>query len=215
LFLIQKIYVNVDRIRTNITTTDGVSNIIIRPGESVTLSIVINDLDFGRTVKGASVTYRWIFGQGFLTENDGIYTVVLRDTPEGSFTLTLNAFMGENYGLATYEIVITVIIPKEDLLLFQLLSIIGGITAAALVAYLYLYQKIFKFPKPVRKVRKYGKTLRKTRSPSVDITAREKAFKVGYQNELAKMSKLLKGKPAEVTSMPDKMLKKPIESSDD
>ncbi|TES96452.1 MAG: hypothetical protein E3J90_08015 [Promethearchaeota archaeon] len=212
LFLIQKIYVNVDRIRTNITTTDGVSNIIIRPGESVTLSIVINDLDFGGTVKGASVTYRWIFGQGFLTENDGIYTVVLRDTPEGSFTLTLNAFMGENYGLATYEIVITVIIPKEDLLLFQLLSIIGGITAAALVAYLYLYQKIFKFPKPVRKVRKYGKTLRKTKNPSVDVTAREKAFKVKYQNELSKNQKLLKRKPGDVPPKPDNVLKKPIES---
>ena len=188
------------------------SNIIIRPGESVTLSIVINDLDFGGTVKGASVTYRWIFGQGFLTENDGIYTVVLRDTPEGSFTLTLNAFMGENYGLATYEIVITVIIPKEDLLLFQLLSIIGGITAAALVAYLYLYQKIFKFPKPVRKVRKYNKTLRKTKSPNVDVTAREKAFKVKYQNELSKNQKLLKRKPGKVPPKPDKIVKKPIES---
>jgi hypothetical protein len=87
------------------------------------------------------------------------------------------------------------------------------VTLSALT-YLYLYQKVLKYPKPVRKVRKYNKTLRKTKNPRVDITAREKAFKEGYQVELAKMSKLLKGKPAEVTSIPDKMLKKPIESPD-
>ncbi len=216
LFLIQKLYVSVDRIRTNITTADGVSNIVIEPGESVNLRIEIINLDFGGTVKGATVTYRWARGEGFLTDddNDGIYTVTLTGIPEGSFALTINAYKGEEYDFTSYEIVISASIPKEDLLLFQLLSLIGGIAAVALVTYLYLYQKIFKFPKPVRKVRKYNKTLRKTKSPGVDITAREKAFKVGYQDELAKMSKLLKGKPSEVTSIPDKMLKKPIESPD-
>ncbi len=213
LFLIQKIYVSVVRIRTNIT---GESNRVIRPGESVTLNIVINNLDFGGTVKGAIVTYRWAHGNGVLTDdnNDGIYTVTLTNIQEGSFTLTINAYKGEDYDFTSYEIVISANIPKEDLLLFQLLSIIGGITAAALLTYLYLYQKIFKFPKPVRKVRKYSKTLRKTKSPGVDITAREKAFKVKYQGEIAKNAKLLKGKPAKVTPKPDKILKEPIESSD-
>ncbi|MHA1467593.1 MAG: hypothetical protein ACTSP6_05880, partial [Promethearchaeota archaeon] len=213
LFLIQKIYVSVVRIRTNIT---GESNRVIRPGGSVTLNIVINNLDFGGTVKGAIVTYRWAHGNGVLTDdnNDGIYTVLLTDIPEGSFTLTINAYKGEDYDFTSYEIVISANIPKEDLLLFQLLALIGGITAAALLTYLYLYQKIFKFPKPVRKVRKFSKTLRKTKSPGVDITAREKAFKVKYQGEIAKNSKLLKGKPAKVTPKPDKFLKEPIESSD-
>jgi hypothetical protein len=201
------------RIRTNIT---GESNRVIRPGGSVTLNIVINNLDFGGTVKGAIVTYRWAHGNGVLTDdnNDGIYTVLLTDIPEGSFTLTINAYKGEDYDFTSYEIVISANIPIEDLLLFQLLAIIGGITAAALLTYLYLYQKIFKFPKPVRKVRKYSKTLRKTKSPGVDITAREKAFKVKYQGEIAKNAKLLKGKPAKVTPKPDKILKEPIESSD-
>jgi hypothetical protein len=84
-----------------------------------------------------------------------------------------------------------------------------------ILGYIYAYQKYLKYPKPVRKVRKYNKTLRKTSNPRVDITAREKAFKAEYQNELAKSSKLLKGKSPEVTSMPDKMLKKPIESPDE
>ncbi len=213
LFLIQKIYVSVMRIRTNIT---GESNRVIRPGGSVTLNIVINNLDFGGTVKGATVTYRWAHGSGFLTDddNDGVYSVLLTDIPEGSFPLTINAYKGEDYDFTSYEIVISANIPIEDLLLFQLLSIIGGITAAALLTYLYLYQKIFKFPKPVRKVRKFSKTLRKTKSPGVDITAREKAFKVKYQSEIAKNAKFLKGKTTKVTPKPDKILKEPIESSD-
>jgi len=199
LYLIQKIYVSVDRIRTNITTADGVSNIIRRPGESVTIRVVINNLDFGGTLKGASVTYRWAFGTGFLSDNDndGIYTVTLTDTPEGSFTLTLNADMGQDYDFATYEIVITIIIPKEDLLLFQILSIIGGITAAALVTYLYLYQKIFKFPKPVRRVRKFKKSLNKKNAPKVNVINRDKAFKSEYESQLSKTSKKLKMKQSE------------------
>ena len=216
LFLIQKLYVIVNRIRTNISTTSGESNIVIRPGESVTLRIVITNLDFGGTVKGASVTYRWARGEGFLTDddNDGIYTVLLTDIPEGSFTITINAYKGENYDFTSYELIISVIRPPEETLLFVILLIISSIATVSALTYLYLYQKIFKFPKPVRKVRKYGKTLRKPQNPGVDITAREKAFKVEYQNELNKSSKLLKGKPAEVTSIPDKMLKKPIEGSD-
>ena len=98
--------------------------------------------------------------------------------------------------------------------MFIILLIVSSIATVSALTYLYLYQKIFKYPKPVRKVRKYRKTLRKPQNPRVDITAREKAFKREYQNELTKSSKLLKGKPAEVTSIPDKMLKKPIESSD-
>jgi len=198
-FIIQKLYVNVNRIRTNITTTSGESNIVIKPGESVTLRIVINNLDFGGIVKGASVTYRWAFGEGFLTDNDndGIYTVLLTDIPEGSFTLTINAYKGEEYDFTSYEIVISVIRPPEDLLLFLILLIISSIATVSALTYLILYQRIFKYPKPVRKVRKYRKTLRKTKKPGVDITAREKAFKAEYENQLSKTSKGLKMKPAE------------------
>jgi hypothetical protein len=196
LFLIQKIYVNVDRIQTNIT---GESNRVIRPGGSVTLNIVINNLDFGGTVKGAIVTYRWAHGEGVLTDdnNDGIYTVTLTNIQEGSFTLTINAYKGEDYDFTSYEIVISAVIPEEDLLLFQLLSIIGGITAAALLTYLYLYQKIFKFPKPVRRVRKFKKSLNKKNAPKVDVIKRDKAFKSEYEKQLSKTSKRLKMKHAE------------------
>ncbi len=166
-------------------------------------------------MKGASVTYRWARGEGFLTDNDndGIYTVLLTDIPEGSFTLTINAYKGEDYDFTSYELVISVIRPAEEILLFQILMIVSSIVAASALIYLYLYQKVLKYPKQVRKVRKFKKTLRKTKIPRIDITEREKAFNVEYKSELNKTSKLLKGKPVEQITKPEQIIKKPIETS--
>ena len=199
LFLIQTLYVSVERIRTNITTLSRVSNIVIKPGESVNLQIIIDNLDFEGLVKGAVVSYRSALGNGFLTDddNDGIYTKLLTDIPEGSFTLTINAEKSNDYDFVSYELVISVIRPVEEILFFQILMIISSIAAASALIYLYLYQKVLKYPKQVRKVRKFSKTLRKTKNPSIDIAQRKKAFSHEYQSELKKTSKILKRKPAE------------------
>ena len=211
------IRLDIKRIRTNISTFSGFTTINISPGQSADLKIILNDLDFGGYILNASVSYRWQFGEGVLTDgnNDGIYEGVISNIPDGSHTITITAFAGDDYSFDRYEVIITVFRPTEEFLLWVILLIMSSIVTVSALTYLYLYQKIFKYPKPVRKVRKYRKTLKKTNSPRVDITAREKAFKGEYQNELAKSSKLLKGKRAEVTSIPDKMLKKPIESSDE
>ncbi|MHA2287491.1 MAG: hypothetical protein ACXABG_01765, partial [Promethearchaeota archaeon] len=214
LFLIQKLYVSVERIRTNITTTSGKTSITIRPGERVNLEIEIHNLDFGGLVKGASVTYRWAGGIGYLTDddNDGVYTGTITGIQQ-SFTLTINGYKGDEYDFTSFEIFVSVIVPPEELLLFQILTAIGGIVAIASITYLYLYQKIFKYPKSVRKVRKYSKTLTKTKDPRVDITKRKKAFNVEYQNERNKTSKALKGKPVEEITKPLEIKKEPIGDS--
>ena len=218
-FQIQTIDIRLDvqRIRTNISVTSGEPVINLSPGESASLKIRLDDLDFGGTIKNATVTFTWSGGSGVLTDanNDGIYEVVISNIPDGSHIITISAYAGDDYSFERYEVVITVIRPLEETLLFIILLIVSSIVTVSALSYLYLYQKVLKYPKPVRKVRKYNKTLRKTKNPSVNIAVREKAFKECYQDELAKMSKLLKGKTAEVTSMPDKMLKKPIESSNE
>ncbi|NHJ19592.1 MAG: hypothetical protein EAX91_01520 [Candidatus Lokiarchaeota archaeon] len=205
-FFIQQLYVNVERIQTNITTTSGESTITIRPGEEVYLEIEIHNLNFSGLVKGAEVTYRWAGGIGFLTDNNGVYTATITGIQQ-SVTITINAYKGNEYDFTPYEIHVNVIIPSGELLLFQLLSAIGGLVAVALVTYLYLYHKIFKYPKSVRKVRKFSKTLKKTKSPKIDVTERKKAFSVEYQNEITRTSKLLKGKPAEEISKPPQITK--------
>jgi len=211
------IRLDIQRIKTNITTTSGESVINISPGETVSLKIILYDLDFGGTIKNASVSFSWSGGSGTLSDanNDGIYEAVISNIPDGSHTITISAYAGDDYSFERYEVFITVIRPAEDILLFWILLIVSSVATVSALTYLILYQKIFKYPKPVRKVRKYRKTLRKTKNPRVDVTAREKAFKGEYQNELAQTSKLLKGKPAEVPSKPEKILKGPIESSNE
>jgi len=77
-----------------------------------------------------------------------------------------------------------------------ILTIIGIVTAVAVAGYLYAYQKVLKYPKTVRKVRKYRKKLRKKTPPHMDITDRKQAFGTAYDNELGSSSKHLKGKPS-------------------
>ena len=74
--------------------------------------------------------------------------------------------------------------------------ILAAIGATVLGALLIAYIKVWRYPVAVRKVRKFGKTLTNTKSPDVKIIERKRAFNKGYQEELNKSSKLLKGAPS-------------------
>jgi len=77
------------------------------------------------------------------------------------------------------------------------LGLLIGISIAAgiLVTYLIVYMRILRFPKAVRKVRKYRKSLKRKTAPSVSIINREKAFNSVYNEELSKASGTIKIKP--------------------
>ena len=100
----------------------------------------------------------------------------------------------------------------EDLLsepfIFRILLIVASIAGLSIGGYLFAYQRILKYPKPVRKVRKYRRTLTRKTEPSVFITDREKAFKKDYKKHLHKTSSFLRGKPTEKTVGP-KTLEQP------
>jgi len=70
--------------------------------------------------------------------------------------------------------------------------------------YFVLYQRIFKYPLPIRKVRKYKKTLRTANPPKKHITSSKDAFNKLYKKELTKSAKYTKTKPV---SQPDKIHK--------
>ena len=205
--------IEIRRILTNITTVDGVSTISVQPGDDVRLRIVLHDLDFGGVIKGAVVSYSGL-GSGFLIDgdNDGIYEVVFENIAEGTFKIVITAFYGDNYEFESYEVTISAIRPAGEALLILILTI--AITSAALiiVGYIYAYQKYLKYPKPVRKVRKYQKTLEKTKDPRVNITKREKSFKSVYEEELNRASKIMRRKPEEPVAKPKMDLKGPIEN---
>ena len=215
IFQTNDLRINIRRIYTNITTEDEISKISAHPGDAVTIRVVLYNLDFGGTIKGAIVSYTGTLGQGFLVDpdKDGIYEKIFENFPEGTFKIIITAFYGDNYEFENYEITVSAIRPAEEALLILIMII--AITSAAIIigGYIYAYQKYLKYPKPIRKVRKYSKTLGIKKDPKTDIKEREKAFNVEYQNELNKTSKLLKGKTVEQVAKPELITKKPIEST--
>jgi len=213
IFQSEDLRIEIRRILTNVSTEDGESTLTAQPGDNVRLRIVLYDLDFGGLIRGAVVSYSGGLGSGFLTDgdNDGVYEVVFQNIAEGTFKIVITAFYGDNYEFENYEVTISAIRPAGEALLILILTIAAISAALIIMGYIYAYQKFLKYPKPVRKVRKYQKTLEKTKDPKVSIERREKAFNAAYEEELNRSSKMLKGKPEEPVTKPKMDLKKPIE----
>ena len=199
----------------------GETTISKKPGDSATIEVILYNLDFGGTIKGASVTYRWQYGERSLTDpdNNGVYSATENDLPEGTFIISIYAFLGDNYDFELIEIVLSVVrVPTEDAGLLLGLLIAVSIGAALIAGYFVAYQRVYKFPKAVRKVRKYRKSLKRKSTPSVHIIGREAAFKSHYNENLGRLTSDLKlkhrpgtRKPMKQKITPDKPLEQKME----
>ncbi len=161
--------------------------------------ILINNQVHNETIKlsNAKTSFNTI-------KEDGFDVTKLVPIDE-DINITIQIFLADEFGLSnvielsidnTYLwISYVVIIPLEQTLLFQILFILSFIGATILTTYILLYQRILKYPKPVRKVRKYKKTLRKKKIPGFPILNRELAFRGAYRREMIKTSDYYKGKP--------------------
>ena len=210
--IVKNIRTNIRKIRTKVTTDDGDKHYDIRPYENFKLTIEVKDLDFGGYIEDADVTYSWEFGDGDLKEvDDGIYEITFENVPEGSYTIEISVFKeGGEYDFEDLEITLTARRPEGESFLFLVLFIIAAAVTVSLASYYVYYRKVLRYPKPVRKVRKYRRSLKKKSAPSIDIIDREKGFKKVYSEELGKTSKSLKSKMAEETLVMEKIKKKSI-----
>jgi len=187
--------INVKRINTEIITISGETTINTRPGQSVTLSVILKDLDFNQTIKNALVTYTWAFGQGeFLdSNNDGIYETTLANVREGIHTITISVYAGDDYDFKRFKLTLSVVSYPEEALLFQILTVLSVITALGVGGYLVAYQKVFKYPKTVRKIHKFKKSIKKGKKrPNVEIRSRKELIKKLYEENFGPLSKLIK-----------------------
>ncbi|MHA2392089.1 MAG: hypothetical protein ACXAEX_08960, partial [Promethearchaeota archaeon] len=98
--------ITVKRIDALIITESGESQIEVEVGDDVKIEIVLNNTIFGGTIKNATVTYAWAFGQGELLDinNTGIFEVILQNVRTGVYIVSINAFAGDNFQFETYEI---------------------------------------------------------------------------------------------------------------
>jgi hypothetical protein len=168
----------------------------------------INDKQYIETIKlSSALTY-------LQEAKPGGFDVTSLITKGINISLSIQVFLADTFELADN---ITVSIDNvrlriyytnlsgkstEEPLINRILFIVALIVAAGLGGYLYLYQKILKYPKPVRKVRKYRFSLKKKNDPDVSIVGREKAFNSIYASELSKTSGFLKVKPKEQVIAP-------------
>ena len=215
------IIVTVNKINIEIEPLSGLNTIESRTGRDVRLQIRLNNTDFGGFITGAIITYSWEQGGGILEDpdNDGIYESIIPNFPEGTYSIVISALVGDNYFVEDYEIIVAATSKEEEEnIIFPILFIISIILISSLAIYLYAYQTYLKFPKQVRKVRKYRKTLRRKDAPNISIIGRESGFKSRYNENLGKDTSDLKlkrspgmTKPIGQKITPDKPLEQKME----
>jgi hypothetical protein len=200
--------ITIRRITTEIRTESGSDVINIKPGGIVILRIELWDLNNSVNIKGVIVNFTWELGEGVLSDadNDGIYEAILENIPcqvsPCKYTITITVYAGDNYEFERKNVIINVVQPAEDVLLFQIIIIISIAASIALGSYLIAYQQVLKYPKPVRKVRSFRKNIKKEKSSEkVEILDRLEAFNTLYIEELGIIAKSVKEITEEQKSM--------------
>jgi hypothetical protein len=189
------IKITVRRILTEIKTDTGSTVFNIQPGESFTLNIILNDTDNNLAITGALVKYTYTLGQGELGEvGNGLYQVQFDNVPEGSYSITVTVYAGDDYDFERFVVSLNVAMPPEQTLMYQILTFVAISATIGIGGYLIAYQRVLKYPVPVRKVRKYRNKYRK-KFVKADILHREDAFNSLYVAGLGKAARMLKGKP--------------------
>jgi hypothetical protein len=172
--------------------------------------IFINDVEYNETIRLTELETRFKEAKedGFvvtnLIPNDEDINVSIQVYIADEFILDKDIMISiDNVELwITYD----VIIPSEADFIFQTFFILASIGAIALATYIVLYQRIFKYPVQVRKVRKFRKTLHNSNHPGIQISTRESSFTDKYQEEMRKTSKILKGTPRDALMVNDKLI---------
>ncbi|KKM99814.1 hypothetical protein LCGC14_1144090 [marine sediment metagenome] len=208
--------ITVERITAEIYQVNGTSQIIIELGKVVTLYLKLNDTSLSTLIKGANITYFWLYGNGKLEDldNDGTYEATLPNVfPAGTFTITITALAGYNYTFEQFKITLIVseptVSPAVDLswLVFVLIGAIVG-----LVSIFFVYQSYFKYPPLVRKIRKLRKNIgkgKKSKKP-IEILKREKLI----ENELKAQTELIKAESIPVDDKSKDIKKKKKKNSE-
>jgi len=177
------------------------------------IRIYINERKFDQTLS----LIEYIYSDEFDEAEFDITEILL---PYENFTFSIQVFLAEDFALdSNITISITDVYldiswtetipdPITENWLFVGLFILSIIGATVLAAYLIAYQTYLKYPVPVRKVRKYRKTLSSDKTPGVGIVSQKTSFRKNYHTELKKTNKFLKGAPMNGKVMRDKLLDK-------
>ena len=162
------------------------------------IRILLNNNTHSETIKLKSAITEF---QEAKVDGFNLTSIVLKDV---NISLSIQIFLADEFllnqtltiSIDDAELWVFYNVILEDVLgepgYFLWLMIIAAVAASIIGGYFILYQRILKYPIPVRKVRKYRKTLNDKSAPARSITSRDSAFNKVFKKETSKTSKLLK-----------------------
>ncbi|MHA1191193.1 MAG: hypothetical protein ACTSP9_02710 [Promethearchaeota archaeon] len=162
------------------------------------IRVLLNNNSHTESIKLSTATTNL---QDAKLEGFNVSSLILKDI---NITLQIQVYLADNFLLNRS---ITISIDDASLIIsyievqsvpgepefFRTLLIIALIAAGLVGSYFILYQRVLKFPLPVRKVRKYRKTL-DSGVPKSKIISQKEAIDNSYKKELGKSTKLMKQK---------------------
>ena len=178
------------------------------------IRVMINDKQHSETIKLASAT------TDFQLAKLGGYNVTSLINEGINISLSIQLVIADEFGLdrkievsiddVFLYITYTETIPDtiEEPWIATGFFIITSIGAAVLAGFLIMYIKVWRFPIPVRKVRKYSKSLSIDKIPNVKVMPRKISFKKNFQDETKKSNRLLRSTPVDEKVVPDKIIDK-------
>ena len=164
------------------------------------IRMLINDNPHDQSIK----LRNYIYSVDFVEANSDGFDVTALILKDVNISLTIQTYLLDTFGLGDgiklsfddifLRISYTIFTPDETPEPWQFLgwAILIIALALGLLGYLIAYQRVLKYPIPVRKVRKYNKSLNESDMPKVPILPRDKAFKMSHGKYLKKTEKVLK-----------------------
>ncbi|MHA1913392.1 MAG: hypothetical protein ACW986_13040 [Promethearchaeota archaeon] len=149
--------------------------------------VLINNNSLQETIKLTSATGT------FQSANYDVTSLILKDV---NISLSIQMYLADEFALdhnitisideVFLEISLLYTFPEEvsEPWLFTALLIIAAIATVCIGIYLIAYYKVLKYPIPVRKVRKYSRSLRTKSDPDVIVLSAEKSFNLAYGHEV-------------------------------
>ncbi|MFX0020753.1 MAG: hypothetical protein ACFE9S_00385 [Candidatus Hermodarchaeota archaeon] len=224
---------------TNVQVTEAIVNFkykIDQPWPSSVspnseIRVLFNNNSMAETVKLS------VANNTFQLAKEGGYDVTSLILTYVNITVSFQVYMADEFGLfqnitisiddVSLRISYIEVFPEffTEPWVFAALLVFASVATAGLGGYFIAYQRVLKYPRPVRKVMKYKRTLRRAQAPEVAIMPRDIAFDMAYNHELAATSKLLKIKTIEakkpvtagkeaIEEPSDKLLEKKIDSEE-
>jgi hypothetical protein len=170
--------VTIRKIHTKLSSETGSNRIDIKPDDSFTLKIRLNNTDQNITIKNATVAYfSSTLGSGSLTDVDenGVFEIRFNDVPEGSHTVTITVYASDSYVFENYVVTIAAQRSPAEIQRSNIILIVGLSCGVVLTAYVIIYNTKLKYPPEVQKLRKLRKAIKKGKKvkSSVDVPKRE------------------------------------------